>query len=142
MNTLGTPVTMQSFRSLGALMIWILSGTRLSLANEINIRFQALDTSILNRGSDVCISIFTVNAPCPNLDDFGFDTDLSLDAIESKDILQDTCLSSLIDLQDSLKEQCGSETIYKDYSDGSPWKASYLMEEALYNVDRTCLKKG
>jgi len=142
MNTLAALAKMQLFRSLPVLTVGILSVTTFTSAKEIRFQFQALDVSSLNRASDACIAIFTVNAPCPSMGDFVMPTDLSLDIIGSEDLLQGSCLSSLISLQDSLKEQCGSKATYKRYSDGSAWKPIFAMEEAIHKVASAYIRKG
>lgn len=70
------------------------------------------------------------------------DTDLPLDTIGSEDLLQGSHLGSLIGLQDSLKEQCGSKASFKLYSDDSILKPVYAMEEAIQNVARTYISEG
>lgn len=141
-NTLAALGTMQLFWSLPVLTVWILSVSTFTSAKEIRFQFQALDVSSLNRASDACIAIFTVNAPCPSMGDFVMPTDLSLETIELNDLLQGSCLSSLISLQNSLKEQCGSKATYKRYSDDSTWKPIFAMEEAIHNVASAYIRKG
>ena len=140
--THGVSVTMQLFRSFPVLITWFFWLSQLSSAKDTLFQFQALDVSSLNKASGACIAIFTVNAPCPSITNFGLNTDLSLDTIESRDLLQGPLLSGLISLQDSLKEQCGSKASYKPYSDGSIWKPIHAMEEAIQNVAVAYMSRG
>ncbi|SPJ91020.1 uncharacterized protein FTOL_13422 [Fusarium torulosum] len=135
---------MQHFWSLPVLIVWILWGTRLSsVKGEALFSLGAIEPSFLDGASDACVAAFNINVSCPSaLAELYFDSDLALDSTELKDLCQGTCLSSLKSLRDSVKEQCGSKVTYEDPSDGTLWKVTYLMEEAIYHVDRACLKKG
>ncbi|KAF5615123.1 carbohydrate-binding module family 50 [Fusarium sp. NRRL 25303] len=102
-----------------------------------------IDGSMLNGASDACVAAINTKVSCPFiLGQLYFDSDMALDTSEIKELCQGSCLGSLADLRDSVKSTCGSEVTFEDPVSGALWKASYLMEEAIYYVERACLRKG
>ncbi|KAF5974969.1 muramidase [Fusarium coicis] len=125
---------------LSALVAWV----RLpSVQGEGLFSLGEIDGSLLNGASDACVAAINTKVSCPStLGLLHFDSDMALDTAEIKELCQGSCLRSLADLRDSVKTTCGSEVTFEDPVDGASWKASYLMEEAIYYVERACLRKG
>ncbi|KAF5557752.1 muramidase [Fusarium napiforme] len=102
-----------------------------------------IDGSLLNGASDACVAAINTKVSCPStLGLLHFDSDMDLDTAEIKELCQGSCLRSLADVRDSVKTICGSEVTFEDPVSGALWKASYLMEEAIYYAERACLRKG
>jgi hypothetical protein len=126
---------MQRVWSLILLIIWILSGTRLSSVNG--------EAHLLNGASDACITTSDHPVDCPmTLTDLLADQDHSLNSTQLKDLCEGPCLSSLVRLRDLIKEECGSNVTRVRPTDGSLWKPTYLAERAIYVVNHACYKRG
>ncbi|RBQ71978.1 hypothetical protein FVER14953_01584 [Fusarium verticillioides] len=114
-----------------------------SVQGEDLFSLGEIDGSLLNGASDACVAAINTKVSCPStLGLLHFDSDMELDTAEIKELCQGSCLTSLADLRDSVKRTCGSEVTFEDPVSGALWKASYLMEEAIYYAERACLRKG
>ncbi|KAF5587789.1 muramidase [Fusarium subglutinans] len=131
---------MRRLWSWSALIAW---ATLPSVYGEGLFSLGEIDGSMLNGASDACVAAINTKVSCPFiLGQLYFDWDMDLDTAQIKELCQGSCLGSLADLRDSVKTTCGSEVTYEDRVDGALWKPSYLMEQAIYYVERACLRKG